>query len=91
LKQEPNKDIIGMKGVFYIGISGLLLFFTYLCFVLQEINYMIVTLPGMSWIVDNLGCSYFIPTGWIMAGLSTFSLYVGYFQPEWVKKRWSPQ
>ncbi len=81
-KISPGKEHAAHKrAIQAIGLAGFLLTLTIFCFVLQEF-------AGDIGLADSLGCSYFIPIAWLLAGLSTFSIYLGYFMPDWLKKRY---
>ncbi len=79
---NENQSKVTIRAIQSIGLSGVLLLATMLSFIFQEFS---VDLG----FADALGCSFFIPLGWICAGLATFSYYLGYFMPEWLKKRYS--
>ncbi len=78
--EHTNKADV--RGIQAIGFSGILLTLTLICFIGQQYS------PRLG-VADSLGCSLFIPFGWICAGLSTFFISIGYFMPEWLKRRYS--
>jgi len=88
-KETPN-DKVSAQGLKYIGLGGMLLFFTYLSFVLQEVAVMegIYDVFYSIGFVDASESSVFLPLGFLLAGISTYMLYIGYFAPAWIKRRW---
>lgn len=89
-RMKGASDIASYKGILYIGLSGLFLLATFTAFILQEVGMQdpadFVTLGLMQGT-----SSIFIPIAWVFAGITTYSLYVGYVMPEWVKKRWTKE
>ncbi len=78
-ENQPKVNIVAIRS---IGWSGMLLLLALFFFLLQEF-------AGELGVADALGCSFFIPLAWIAAGLSAFAYYLGYFMPDWLKKRYA--
>jgi hypothetical protein len=87
LRAEHKEDVVGRNGFKYIGLAGLMLFLTYVSFILQEFVSIVPELYEHYNLVQN-GATIFIPIGFLLAGISAFCLYIGFLMPEWIKKRW---
>jgi len=88
IKSETPEDKVSIQGLKYIGLSGMLLFLTYLSFVLQEVAVAFYDAFSSIGFVDESNSSIFLPLGFLLSGISTYWLYIGYFVPGWIKKRW---
>ncbi|MFX0100565.1 MAG: hypothetical protein ACFFCS_13405 [Candidatus Hodarchaeota archaeon] len=88
---RKTKEILSKNALKSITASGLLLIGTLVMFMIQEIAFMMIEDFKAVGLIDDLGCSLFIPIGWTLAILSTFSLFIGYYVPGWVKRRWRVQ
>lgn len=88
LMARELKDVTSVNGITYIGLSGILLIVTLVSFILQEIAFAFEDVFRQAGLIDALGCSLFVVLGFVMAVVSVSVLYVGYYVPAWVRKRW---
>jgi hypothetical protein len=88
---KKTKEILAKNALRSIMTSGLLLIGTLVMFMVQEFAFIMIEDFRAIGLIDELGCSLFIPIGWTLAILSTFSLFIGYYVPGWVKRRWKAQ
>jgi len=88
LKREKSTDVASINGITLIGLSGVLLISTFCAFIMQEIAFVFKEDFLAIGLIDNLGCSLFVAIGFVLAVVSLFVLYVGYYVPSWIKKRW---
>jgi predicted tellurium resistance membrane protein TerC len=64
--------------LFYIGLSGILLFIAVVMFITHEVILML-----------ELPSEYItVALGWILGSVAAYIIYIGYTCPEWAKNRW---
>lgn len=88
LKKQPEVDVLALNGFKYIGLTGLTLFLTYFCFVMQEVaSAFPEVFTALGLIQEN--ASIFIGIGFIFGGFTSFFCYIGFIMPEWVRNIWT--
>lgn len=86
---NKTKENLAKNALISITVSGLLLIGTLAMFMIQEIAFIMFDEFHAIGLIDELGCSFFIPLGWTFAILSSFSLFIGYYVPRWIKHMWN--
>src|SRR5271157_904695 len=88
LLQSETRDVVGVNGFTFIGLSGILLIVTVISFIMQEIAFAFEDVFRQLGLIDSLGCSLFVVLGFAMAVISVVVLYIGYYVPARVRNRW---
>ncbi|MEX2684202.1 MAG: hypothetical protein Q6373_021710 [Candidatus Sigynarchaeota archaeon] len=83
-----NGDPVSINGTMFIGLSGLFLDATIFLFVMQEITFATRDVFEPLGLIDAVGCSLFVAAGLVAAMIAIAMLYLGYYVPDWIKKRW---
>ena len=83
-----NGDPVSINGTMFIGFSGLLLDMTIFFFIMQEVAFAARDVFEPLGLIDAVGCSLFIATGLVAAMIAVAMLYLGYYVPDWIKKKW---
>lgn len=87
-KIKPNEDLVGKKGLLYLELAGISLGLVLISFLFQEILFMFQDIFIPTGLIDELGCSLFVPIGWTFGLIAMFFMYIGYLMPDWIRKRW---
>ncbi|UYP44092.1 hypothetical protein NEF87_000377 [Candidatus Lokiarchaeum ossiferum] len=87
-KSVSREDVVGKKGLSYLKFSGIVLSFVLVSFIFQEIIRMFKDFFIPIGLIDELGCSLFVPLAWLLSLIGLYCMYIGYLMPEWIKKRW---
>lgn len=83
---KKAQDVVSYEGISYLRASGYFLILTFAMFVLQEFA---VQVPAFTSLGLAQGQDSIFPTiGWILTAVTTYSIYIGYLCPEWIRKRW---
>jgi hypothetical protein len=87
-KIKKATDPVGHAGMTFISSGGITLVCTLASFVMQqlgsEIPEMNVALLAINF--AEASCTYFLPVGWTLAGLSATLVYLGFVMPAWLRQ-----
>jgi hypothetical protein len=77
LINEPNEKV-PIGSLFYIGLSGILLFIAVAMFIVHEVILML-----------EIFSEYLtVALGWVLGSVAAYIIYIGYGCPVWAKRRW---
>jgi hypothetical protein len=78
LRTNEPEEKVPIGSLFYIGLSGILLFIAVVMFITHEVILML-----------KLPSEYItVALGWILGSVAAYIIYIGYTCPEWAKTRW---
>ncbi len=86
---QKSTDKVSRAGMIFIGLCSIFLLSTLASFVMQELPGII---PEFAAALEAAGfkqggCTFFVPIGWVLSGVSLVLIYLGYIMPDWLRRR----